>query len=235
MKEEFYLQELTKMETKDQILSLLKNKSVLKQDVFHNTIAQFNSLKEVLKNTIQELTEKFGNTDSRVTFEYRDRGAFQCEIRVAGDLLIFQMHTNVFQFEQDSSFWQTGYLRENPVNSYVGTINVYNFLSDSFRYDRTADVGYLLARVFINRENHFVVQGKKQLGIIFNDIVASNFDLTSQTKFVDQIILYALNFDLLIPPFENLHQITVEEMQDINHSGSLATGKRMGFQFSNKK
>lgn len=235
MKEEYYLQELTNMETKNQILSLLKNKSVLKQDVFHNTIAQFNSLKEVLKNTIQELTEKFGNTDSRVTFEYRDRGAFQCEIKVAGDLLIFQMHTNVFQFENDSSFWQTGYLRENPANSYVGTINVYNFLSDSFRYDRTADVGYLLARVFINKENHFVVQGKKQLGVMFNDIVASNFNAENQTKFVEQVILYALNFDLLIPPYENLHQITVEEMQDINHSGSLATGKRMGFQFSTLK
>ena len=227
----YYSLELINMETKDLILALLKNKSVLKQDVFHNTITQFNSLKDVLKNTIQELTTQFGNTDSRVTFEYRDRGAFQCEIRVAGDLLIFQMHTNVFQFEQDSSFWQTGYLRENPANSYVGTINVYNFLSDSFRYDRTADVGYLLARIFINKENHFVVQGKKQLGIMFNDIVASNFDTASQTKFVDQVVLYALNFDLLIPPYENLHQITVEEMQDINHSGCLATGKRLGFQF----
>jgi hypothetical protein len=223
------------MDTQEQILALLKNKSVLKQDVFHNTIAQFNSLKEVLKTTIQELTEKFGNTDSRVTFEYRDRGAFQCEIRVAGDLLIFQMHTNVFQFEKDSSFWQTGYLKEHPENSYVGTINVYNFLSDSFRYDRTADVGYLLARAFINKENHFVVQGKKQLGILFNDLVASNFNASNQKKFVEQIILYALNFDLLIPPYENLHQITVEEMQDINHSGSLATGKRMGFQFSSLK
>jgi hypothetical protein len=223
------------METKEQILSLLKNKSVLKQDVFHNTIAQFNSLKEVLKTTIQELKDQFGNTDSRVTFEYRDRGAFQCEIRVAGDLLIFQMHTNVFQFEQDSSFWQTGYLKENPENSYVGTINVYNFLSDSFRYDRTSDVGYLLARAFINKENHFVVQGKKQLGIMFNDIVSSDFDTTNQKKLVEQVILYALNFDLLIPPYENLHQITVEEMQDINHSGCLATGKRMGFKFSNLK
>ena len=47
------------MEAKEQILSLLKNKSVLKQDVFHNTIAQFNSLKEVLKNTVQELTDQF--------------------------------------------------------------------------------------------------------------------------------------------------------------------------------
>jgi hypothetical protein len=231
----YYLQEPIDMETKEQILSLLKNKSVLKQDVFHNTIDQFNSLKEVLKTTIQELTNQFGKTDERVTFEYRDRGAFQCEVRVAGDLLIFQMHTNVFQFEQDSSFWQTGYLKENPENSYVGTINVYNFLSDSFRYDRTSDVGYLLARAFINKENHFVVQGKKQLGIMFNDIVASNFDTNSQSKFVDQVILYALNFDLLIPPYENLHQITVEEMQDINHSGSLATGKRMGFQFTSVK
>ena len=235
MSDVYYSQELINMETKEQILSLLKNKSVLKQDVFHNTIAQFNSLKNVLKNTIQELTDQFGNTDSRVSFEYRDRGAFQCEVRDAGDLLIFQMHTNVFQFEQESSFWQTGYLKELPENSYVGTINVYNFLSDSFRYDRTSDVGYLLARVFINKENHFVVQGKKQLGIMFNDIVASNFDTASQTKFVDQVVLYALNFDLLIPPYENLHQITVEEMQDINHSGSLATGKRMGFQFSTFK
>jgi hypothetical protein len=223
------------METQEQILTLLKNKSVLKQDVFHNTIAQFNSLKEILKTSIQELTEKFGDTDSRVSFEYRDRGAFQCEIRVAGDLLIFQMHTNVFQFEKDSSFWQTGYLKENPENSYVGTINVYNFLSDSFRYDRTADVGYLVARAFINKENHFVVQGKKQLGILFNDLVSSNFDKENQKTLVEQVILYALNFDLLIPPYENLHQITVEEMQDINHSGSLATGKRMGFQFSTLK
>jgi hypothetical protein len=79
------------------------------------------------------------------------------------------------------------------------------------------------------------VQGKKQLGILFNDLVASNFNASNQKKFVEQIILYALNFDLLIPPYENLHQITVEEMQDINHSGSLATGKRMGFQFSSLK
>ena len=78
MSEEFYSLEPIKMETKEQILSLLKNKSVLKQDVFHNTIAQFNSLKEVLKTNIQELTKQFRNTDSRVTFEYRDRGAFQC-------------------------------------------------------------------------------------------------------------------------------------------------------------
>jgi hypothetical protein len=219
---------MTPSETIDK---LLKEKSVLKQDVFYTTINTFQDLKEVLKESIAEIKERFGSTDDRVEFYYKDRGDFQVEVKIAGDILIFQMHTNVFQFEKESSFWQTGYLKEHPENSFVGTINVYNFLSDSFRYDRTSDVGYLLARVFINKENHFVVQGKKQLGIMFNDIVASNFDAANQMKFVDQVVLYALNFDLLIPPYENLHQITVEEMQDINHSGSLATGKRMGFQF----
>ena len=43
-------------------------------------------------------------------------------------------------------------------------INIYNFLSDSFVYDRERDLGYLVARVFLNKEGHFFVQGKKQLG-----------------------------------------------------------------------
>jgi hypothetical protein len=216
------------------ILSLLKGKSVLKQDIFHNTIAQFGELKKVLQASIEEVSSQFGDTDSRVTFEYQDLGAFQCQVKIAGDVLIFQMHTNVFQFEAGHHLWGTGYLKNDSRNSYVGIINVYNFLSDSFRYNRSSDIGYLVSRVFVNRENHFVVQGKKQLGYMFNDFIGSTFDLESKKRFVEQLYLYALSFDLLVPPAENLHQITVEEMNDINHSGSLATGKRLGFQFNSK-
>lgn len=216
------------------ILSLLKGKSVLKQDIFHNTIAQFEELKQALKTSIEEISRQFGSADSRVTFEYQDLGAFQCQVKIAGDILIFQMHTNVFQFESGHHLWGTGYLKNDARNSYVGIINVYNFLSDSFRYNRNSDIGYLLARVFVNRENHFIVQGKKQLGYMFNDFISSSFDMESKQRFIEQLYLYALSFDLLVPPAENLQQITVEEMSDINHSGSLATGKRLGFQFKSK-
>lgn len=219
------------MTPKEQILKLLAEKSVLKQDIFHNTLEQFNQLKELLKTTCHELKEKFNDHDNRVTFEFKDLGSFQCQIKIAGDLLIFQMHSNVFQIEESHSLWQSGYLTQNPNNSYVGVINVYNFLADSFRYDRSSDIGYLIARIFINQENHFIVQGKKQLGYLFNDFITSNFSLEQKQNFLDQVILYTLNFDLFVPPYENLHQITVEEMQDINHSGGLATGKRLGFQF----
>jgi len=216
------------------ILALLKEKSVLKQDVFHNTISQFEELKKNLKSSIEELTSQFGKTDSRVTFEFKDLGAFQCQIKIAGDVLIFQMHTNVFQFEANHHLWGTGYLKNDERNSFVGIINVYNFLADSFRYDRSSDIGYLIARIFVNRENHFIVQGKKQLGYMFNDFINSNFDLQAKKSLIEQLYLYTLSFDLLVPPLENLHQITVEEMNDINHSGGLATGKRLGFQFNSK-
>ena len=219
------------MTPKEQIIKLLSEKSVLKQNIFHNTIEQFNQLKELLKSSCEELKDQFGDKDHRVSFEFKDLGSFQCQIKIAGDLLIFQMHSNVFQIEESHSLWQTGYLNQHPDNSYVGVINVYNFLADSFRYDRSSDIGYLIARVFINKENHFIVQGKKQLGYLFNDFISSDFSQEQKQHFIEQIILYTLNFDLFVPPFENLQQITVEEMQDINHSGGLATGKRLGFQF----
>jgi len=33
-------------------------------------------------------------------------------------------------------------------------ISIYNFLSDSFKFNRVNDIGYLIARVFTNKENH---------------------------------------------------------------------------------
>ena len=48
---------------------------------------------------IEEIKLKFGNADQRVEFYYKNKGDLQAEIKVAGDVLVFQMHTNVFQFE----------------------------------------------------------------------------------------------------------------------------------------
>ena len=33
-----------------------------------------------------------------VTVEYHDRGEFEFRLKFAGDVLIFMMHTNVFEF-----------------------------------------------------------------------------------------------------------------------------------------
>ncbi|MDZ4751545.1 MAG: hypothetical protein SGI87_08035 [Flavobacteriales bacterium] len=219
------------MTTHENILRALEGKSITKQNVFANTQENFKKLKERLKSCVEKLEKDFGNKDSRITFGYADKGDFQAEIKVAGDILFFTMHTNAFQFDQSHSLWKSTYLKDHPENSYVGIINIYNFLADSFKYNRTADVGYLVGRIFINRENHFLVQGKKNLGFRFNDFVNSTLNDEVLCDIVEQAILHCLDFDLLAPPYENVKQLSVEEIQSITESHALATGKRLGFQF----
>lgn len=218
-------------ESRDSIHRLIREKSTLKQDVFHTTINTFQLLKEVLNETITDVSKTFGNADSRVEFNYKEHGDFQVEVKIAGDILIFQMHTNVFQFDQGNSLWKSSYFKNHEENSYVGVINVYNFLSDSFKYQRINDVGYLIARIFVNREKHYLVQGKRQLGFLYNDFINATLDKAALTSIVDSSILYSLDFDLYTPPYENMQVLTVEEVQSFSQSNNLATGKRLGFRF----
>lgn len=216
---------------RETILQLIKEKAVLKQDVYSNTLSNFRDLKTVLASTIDDIRNQFGNADKRVEFYYQDKGDFQAEIKIAGDVLVFYMHTNVFQFDKSHNLWQNRYFKEDEDNSYVGIINVYNFLADSFKYQRNADMGYLIARIFINKDSHFMVQGKRQLGVLYNDFVNDTVTHDKLSNIVDSCILYALDFDLYTPPYENLQVVTVDEIQSIQHSASLATGKRIGFRF----
>jgi hypothetical protein len=219
------------MNASETIQHLLKEKSVLKQDVYHLTTDTFKELKKVLEKTIHEIQSQFGSTDARVDFNYKNKGDLQAEIKVAGDILVFQMHTNVFQLDRGHALWKSGYFMNEEKNSYVGVINIYNFLSDSFKYNREQDLGYLIGRIFINREKHFMVQGKRQLGFLFNDMINATIDTDALKSIVESAILYTLDFDMFLPPYETIQQLTVDDIQSMNHGVANATGKRLGFQF----
>ena len=82
------------------ILETVIRKSTLKQRVFDNTFATFNLLKETLLEMASELDDQLeGHLDRRVRIEYRDRGKFEAQLQVANDVLIFQMHTDVFDVD----------------------------------------------------------------------------------------------------------------------------------------
>ena len=85
------------------IVDTLVEKSMMKQKVFENTFETFNLIKTVLHEMANDLNIELRNSDKRVKLEFRDRGKFEAEIRVAGDILIFSMHSNVFEFDRDHS------------------------------------------------------------------------------------------------------------------------------------
>lgn len=150
-------------EPKQLITGLLSEKAVLKQKIYDNTFEVFNLIKEVLHEMSNDLNFNLRNVDKRVRLEYRDRGKYEAEIRVAGDLLIFSMHTNIFEFDRDHSIWKLSYVKENKLASYCGIINVYNFLTDSFKYNRLDDLGYLIGRIFVNKDRHYFVEDRKSV------------------------------------------------------------------------
>jgi hypothetical protein len=215
-----------------EIIGTLKEKSQLKQKVYDNTFESFCDVKEVLKGLSKELNGSLVGTDSRIRVEYTDRSNFDAQIKVAADILLFSMHSNIFQFDREHPAWKTAYIQKNKYNAYSGIINIYNFLADSFRYSRQDDLGYLIARIFINHEKQYFVEGKRQMGMLFTNY--GNEEITKQSLqlIISTAIQYSLEFDLLVPPYDTVKIATVGQAEaKIQHS-RVITGKRLGFQFN---
>jgi hypothetical protein len=219
-------------EKKLEIIGILKEKSLLKQKVYDNTFESFCTVKEVLKSLSKDLNNSLAGTDARIRLEYTDRSNFDAQIKVAGDILLFSMHSNIFQFDREHPAWKTPYIQKNKYNAYSGIINIYNYLADSFRYSRVDDLGYLIARIFINHEKQYLVEGKRQMGMLFSNFGNEAINRESLQVIISTAIQYALEFDLLVPPYDTVKIATVGQAEaKIQHS-RVITGKRLGFHFN---
>lgn len=208
-------------------------KTNLKQEVYRKTLNSFALLKEVLKELADEYRAVLKDkVEDQVLPVFQDKGPFNAEFKIGGDLLIFSMHSNVFVFDREHPIWKLDYIKANAMNSYCGVFNIYNFLADSFKYDRVEDLGYLIARIFINRENHFFVEGKRQSGELVKDFGSDEMTKQYMRDIIETAVQYAVDFDLLVPPYDQVKIASVEQMQvEINHS-KIQTGKRLGFKFN---
>ena len=114
---------------------------------------------------------------------------------------------------------------------FLTLIGIYNFLSDSFKYNRTDDLGYLIGRIFINKDKHFFVEGKRQLGFLYNDFGQKKIDSKVIREIIESAILYTLEFDLLVPPYDTMKIVSVAQMKEKINKSKTVTGKRLGFKF----
>lgn len=213
------------------IVQTLRGKSQLKQGVYDNTRLAFDLLKEVLEKLSSQINSEIGLDDERIHLQYSDLGDFNAQLKVAGDILVFTMHSNVFQFDRSHEIWKTKYIQENANAGFSGMISIYNFLADSFKYNRLDDLGYLIARIFVNRDSHFFVQGKRQSGFGYSTLGEQVLDKKYMETIVRAAIQYCLDFDLLVPPYDNVKLATVGQIHQNISDDKIRTGKRLGFQF----
>ncbi|MBQ5844484.1 MAG: hypothetical protein IIW52_06480 [Alistipes sp.] len=218
---------------REKILGTIIEKSMLKQRVFDNTFAVFNLLKDTLFEMASEMEDALeGKVDRRVRLEYRDRGKHEAQLQIASDTLIFKMHTDIFQFDSNHIIWQNPYVQADKTNSYCGIIEIYDFLSDSFKDKRMADEGYLIGRIFINRERMFFVEGKRQTSMRAMNFGKAEISREALITIFESAIHYAINFDLLTPPYEQCKRVTVDQFNTKFDSSTFVTGKRLHYEFN---
>ena len=220
------------MNSEEKIVSLLKEKACTKQKIYRITKNIFANFQDVLQEKANFLNNEIQDKDVEVS--YQESGDFDAKLKFSGDTLLFHMHSNIFDFDSSHQIHKTSYVKEDKMRSFCGVINIYNFLSDSLKYNRLNDAGFLIARIFINKDNHFFVEGDKQLGFLFNDFVNQQIDEVQICKIIDTAMIYALNFDLQTPNFNDVKVVSLHQILDINNNHKIKTSKRLGFKFSSE-
>lgn len=214
------------------IIENLKVKGQVIKQVAITTHDVFLEFKNLLHKTQSELAVTLAKDNINIYLEYSDIGQFEAEMKINDEVVIYTQHSNVFTFDQDHYIWRLPYIQEYPMRAHCGMIQIYNFLSDSFKYNRNQDVGYLIARLFVNKDKHFFIEGKRQLGFLYNDFENLILDSIHIQDVIESSILYSLNFDLLVPPYEMVKELTLNQKIEMQIIESQQTGKRLGFRFS---
>lgn len=211
------------------LTNLLETKTGAKLDTYAKTIEWFKILKEEIKKTLKVIGENV--EDERVRLRFVDRGDTEAQLFIGSDVVVFNMHSNIFQLNPADYNSQTSYIQKNPMNAYCGIIRVYNFLADSYEFNRVHDVGYLIGRIFINQEDHFMIEGKGQIGFMYRDFMHQKLSREIFRDVILRICIHALNFDLYTPPYQTVQKTTVQDLNTITQSSKMKTGKRLGFTF----
>jgi hypothetical protein len=145
------------------IRSMLETKSTAKQITYKNLLDAFLVLSKEAARVADELIKKSKLKDEDITIEFVEINEHEFHVKLAGDLLVFVLHTNVVSLPPDHPVMNDPYFNEGEVNRYFGQIMIYNFMSDSFKFNRSNDPGYLLARLLINHEARYIMEGNGRL------------------------------------------------------------------------
>ncbi len=220
-------------ELRRDILDILIRKATLKQRVADNTFNSFELLKETLHEVSAEIDEELDEKiDKRIRIEYRDRGKYEAQVQIAEDILIFSMHTDIFRFHDDHPVWENSYATADHGNAYCGIINIYNFLADSFKFNRASDEGYLIGRIFINHQMQYFVEGSIDTPVHSMHFGTAQLGAEALRGIIESAIHYAINFDLFVPPYKEQKLASVEQFNTKTENSKLRTGKRLGFEYN---
>lgn len=211
------------------VIDLLKSRALLKQDIADYCLQVMSLFNDEAKYELDKLRKSI--PDQRIRLEIKEKNDYEFIVSVGSDVLVFQLHRNVFSLPDEDPIWESEYMKEDRDNGFFGIISIYNFLAESFEHSKMQDAGYLIGRVFMNRKENFAIEGKGKLGEQFQDLANNKITKKSVCEIIRLAFIDAIEFDLITPPYELVQQVSVLQIQTMSSDLQVATGKRLGFKF----
>ncbi|MTI20199.1 hypothetical protein E1176_04130 [Fulvivirga sp. RKSG066] len=213
-----------------QIAELIENKSNIKQHTYRQLCETFKQLKQEAKSVVERINAQIKNKDKDISVKVINVNDREFHVKMAGDLLVFLMHTNIVTLDEKHGFNKSDYVAENPIRKYLGQINIYNFMADSVTYNRLNDPGYLVARFSLNFEKRFLVEGKRRLNFMFDTVSGAPVTNTDLSIIIQLALAQTIETDLVTRPFPEIQRITLNEK--VMRTQAMGGGYKIGFQMN---
>ena len=96
-------------------------------------------------------------------------------------------------------------------------------MSDSFKYNRVNDLGYLIGRVFINKDKHFFTDGNGRMSFLHNDFQNDTLNKDTLKNIVQELMLHAMDFELITPPYKDVQVVSLHQIKEMSQNMKLKT------------
>ena len=215
----------------DKLVELLSDKAVLKQDVFQQTSDVFDEMKLITKNIAEKIKDANAIDHNKVQVEFEVINAYEFQLKVGSDIIVFMMKTNVFALPLNHKDINHKYFKKDWKKAYFGQIVVYDFIADSVKFNRVDDVGYLIERIFINIDKHYLVEGLQNISYRHPDVSKNIANTQNLEKLIEEAIYVSIDTDLVSTSYADNFNMTIEQRMEKRNQVS---GAKVGFQMSAK-
>lgn len=212
------------------IVDKLQNKAGLKQHIYRVLQGVFTQLKGIAEEMANEINEQLpADTDENIRVEFKDISLFEFRLKFSGDTLAFNMHSNIVTLNDEHDLMKGEYVQEDSSRGYFGSIRVYDFLSDSFKYNRYHDQGILMARLLVNHEQHYYVDSGIKFRGLKQNIAKNTVSKDNLRFFIENAMLMAIDIDLIAPDYKDIFTVSLQQHFENNQGDA---GTKLGFQMS---
>ena len=215
----------------NKLVNLLADKATLKQDVFKQTCVTFEKIKQIARTLSKNIIENDSIDHNKIHVEFEEINKYEFQLKIGSDIIVFMMKTNVFALPNTSKHSHHSYFKESWKHQYFGQIVVYDFIADSVKFNRVDDVGYLIQRLFINIDNHFLVEGLQNIEYKYANILKNIVDQNVLETLIEQAIYVSIDTDLVSTSYAENFSMTVEQRLEKRYQSS---GTKVGFQMNSE-